>query len=78
MDFADDFTYFSFEQLLEEAKQLYRYNKYVRDIRLDQSSNDEPTLNFYIDTPKRFSLRQLGLPVRFRCMPTRLVAVNDA
>lgn len=78
MDFADDFTYFSFEQLLEEAKQLYRYNKHVRDIRLDKSSNDEPTLNFYVDIPKRLSLGQLGLPLRFRCMPTRLVAANEA
>ena len=78
MDFADDFTYFSFEQLLDEAKQLYRHNKHVRDIRLDKSSNDEPTLNFYIDKSTRLGLHQLGLPARFRCMPTRLIVANDA
>jgi hypothetical protein len=77
MDFADDFKYFSFELLLDEARKLYRHNKYICDIRLDRSANDEPTLSFYIDKPKRLGLHQLGLPVRFRCMPTRLIVAND-
>jgi len=78
VDFADDFTYFSYDLLLNEAKQLYRHNKYVRDIRLDRSANDEPVLNFYIDKPTRLGLHQLGLPMCFRCMPTRLVVANEA
>ena len=78
MDFADDFTYFSLELLLSEARQLYRHNTYVRDIRLDKSANDGPILNFYIDKPTRLGLHQLGLPVRFRCMPTRLVVANES
>ena len=78
MDFADDFTYFSLELLLKEAKQLYRHNRYVRDIRLDRSANDEPVLNFYIDRPNRLSLPRLGLPTRFRCIRARLVVANDA
>lgn len=78
MDFADDFTYFSFEQLLAEAKRLYCHNKHVRDIRLDKSANDEPTLNFHIEMPTQLGLHQLGLPVRFRCMPIRFVVANDA
>jgi len=78
MDFADDFKYFTFELLLDEAKALYRHNRYVRDIRLDKSANDEPTLSFYINKPGKLSLRQLGLPLRFRCMPTRFVVANDA
>ena len=77
MDFADDFTYFSLEVLLKEAKQLYRHNRYVRDIRLDRSANDEPILSFYIDRPPRLTLPRLGLPGRFRCIPTRLVVANE-
>lgn len=77
MDFADDFKYFTFELMLDEARQLYRHNRYVRDIRIDSAANDEPTLSFYIDKPQRLGLHQLGLPTRFRCMPTRLIVAND-
>jgi len=76
MDFADDFTYFSFEQVLAEVKKLYAHNKHVCDIRLEKAANDEPTLSFYITKPKRLALNQLGLPGRFRCMQTRFIAAN--
>jgi len=42
MDFADDFTYFSFDELLKEAKRLYRFNKHIKDIRLDRTGNQQP------------------------------------
>ena len=77
MDFADDFTYFTFEQILTEVKRLYSRNKHVRDIRLVKAANDEPTINFYIDKPQRLAIHQLGLPGQFRCLKTRFVAVND-
>ena len=66
MDFADDFTYFTLEEVLAEVKQLYRHHKHVVDIRLDRSANDDPTLNFYVDKPRRLALHQLGLPGQFR------------
>lgn len=78
MDFADDFTYFTFEQVLEEARRLYRHNKHLRTIRLDHSANDEPILEFHVTKPARLGLHQLGLPVTFRCMATRMVVANDA
>ena len=78
MDFADDFTYFTIEAVLAEVKKLYRHNKHVVDIRLDSAANDEPTLNFYVNKPKRLALHQLGLPGRFRCLPTKFIAANDA
>lgn len=77
MDFADDFTYFTFEEVLAEVKKLYSANKHVKDIRLGKAANDEPTLNFYIDQPKGLSIRQLGLPGRFRCLETRFIAANE-
>ncbi len=77
MDFADDFTCFTFEQVLTEVKRLYSGNKHVKDIRLLRAANDEPVLNFYIDKPRRLSVQQLGLPGQFRCLKTRFVAVND-
>lgn len=78
MDFADDFTCFSLEQVLEEVKKLYRHNRHVVDIRLESAANDEPTLNFYVNRPKRLGLHQLGLPGQFRCLKTRFIAANDA
>ena len=77
MDFADDFTYFTFEQILAEVKRLYSRNKHVRDIRLVKAANDEPTINFYITKPKCLQVQQLGLPRQFRCLKTRFVAAND-
>jgi len=77
MDFADDFTYFTFEQILAEVKRLYSRNKHVRDIRLVKAANDEPTIHFYIDKPQRLAMHQIGLPGQFRCLKTRFVAVND-
>ena len=78
MDFADDFTYFSLEQVLAEVKKLYRNNKHIVDIRLGSAANEEPTLNFYLNKPKRLTVRQLGLPGQFRCLKTRFIAANDA
>jgi len=78
MDFADDFTYFTFEQVLAEVKRLYSHNKHVVDIRLDNAANDEPTLNFYVNKPKRVGLHQLGLPGQFRCLKTKFIAANQA
>ena len=78
MDFADDFTYFTIEEVLAEVKKLYRHNKHVVDIRLDKAANDEPKLNFYVNKPKRLGLHQLGLPGQFRCLKTRFIAANDA
>jgi len=78
MDFADDFTYFSFEQVLQEVKRLYAHNKHIRDIRLSQVANDGPVLNFYVEKPEGLSIKQLGLPGRFRCLETRFIAANDA
>lgn len=77
MDFADDFTYFSFEQVLAEVKKLYRYNKHVVDIRLDTAANDGPMLNFYVNKPKHLGIHQLGLPGQFRCLQTRFIAANE-
>ncbi len=77
MDFADDFTYFTIEEVLAEVKRLYRHNKHVVNIRLDSAANDEPALNFYINKPKRLSVQQLGLPGQFRCLQTRFIAAND-
>jgi hypothetical protein len=77
MDFADDFKYFTLELVLDEARQLYRHNRYIKEIRLEKAANDEPTLNFYVDKPRRLGIHQLGLPARFRCMPTRWIVAND-
>ena len=77
MDFADDFTYFSFEQVLEEVKKLYRHNRHVIDIRLDSAANDDPSIVFYVNKPERLGVHQLGLPGRFRCLKTRFIAAND-
>jgi len=77
MDFADDFTYFTFEQILAEVKRLYGRNRHVKEIRLIKAANDEPTINFYINKPQRVSIHQIGLPGQFRCLKTRFVAVND-
>ncbi len=77
MDFADDFTYFSFDELLKEVKNMYRFNKHVTDIRLDKTHNNQPELVFVINTPSPLTLRQLGLPLQFRCIKTRLVAANQ-
>ena len=78
MDFADDFTYFTFEEVLAEVKRLYGHNKHIVDIRLDSAANDDPTLNFYINKPKRLGIHQLGLPGRFRCLKTKFIAANNA
>lgn len=77
MDFADDFTYFSFDELLKEAQKLYRFNKHIKDIRLDRSGNKQPELVFHLNTNRPLSLKQLGLPVQFRCVKTRLRAANQ-
>ena len=77
MDFADDFTYFTLEQVLDEVKNLYRHNKHVVDICLDTAANDGPVLNFIIRKPKRLGVHQLGLPGQFRCLKTLFIAAND-
>ena len=77
MDFADDFTYFTFDQVLAEAKKLYGRNKHVQDIRLEEAANDDPTMTFYVNKPKRLTFNQLGLPGRFRCLKVRFVAANS-
>lgn len=76
MDFADDFTYFTFEQVLEEAKRLYGHNKHIVNIDLRKSANDEPTITFTINKPKKLKVTQLGLPGQFRCLKTEFVAAN--
>ncbi|MGD8927093.1 MAG: hypothetical protein PVG20_09590 [Thioalkalispiraceae bacterium] len=78
MDFADDFTYFTLEEVLAEVRKLYSHNKHVVDIRLDKAANDDPTLNFYVNKPQRLGLHQLGLPGQFRCLKTRFIAANNA
>lgn len=78
MDFADDFTYFTFEEVLAEVRKLYQNNKHVVDIRLGSAANDEPTLNFYVKRPRRLGLHQLGLPGTFRCLKTNFIAANDS
>ena len=77
MDFADDFTYFTVDEILKEARQLYRFNKHIEQIRLDKTVNKQPELVFYINTTKPLTLKQLGLPVQFRCVKTRTVAANQ-
>jgi hypothetical protein len=78
MDFADDFTYFTLEEILQEARRLYGQNKYVAGISLDKAVNDEPSIKMVIRKPKNLKLTQLGLPLRFRNMPvTLLQASND-
>lgn len=78
MDFADDFTCFNFQQVLEEAKRLYGHNRHLQEIRLQQAANDEPVLEFYMAHPCRLNLRQLGLPLRFRCLEIRVITVHSA
>ncbi len=79
MDFADDFTYFNFDQVLTEARELYRHNRHVTAICLRQAANDsEPALEFHINKPHRLGVHQLGLPVRFRNMTTRFIVANEA
>lgn len=77
MDFADDFTYFSFDQLLLEARNLYRFNKHIERISLSRSDNNQPELLFHLNTRTPLTLKQLGLPTCFRCVRTRLVAANQ-
>ena len=76
MDFADDFTCFSIDEILKEARHLYRYNRHIKEIRLDRSVKDQPELVFHINTTGTLTLKQLGLPVKFRCVKTRLEAAN--
>lgn len=77
MDFADDFTYFTLEEILAEAKRLYGQNRYVTGIRLDKSANDEPGIRMEVSKPKYLKLSQLGLPVRFRNMPVTLLHASN-
>jgi hypothetical protein len=77
MDFADDFTYFTLNDVVEEAKRLFGHHRYVADIRLEQAANDEPALAIRLKTDTDLSLKQLGLPVQFRRLKTKLVAAND-
>lgn len=77
MDFADDFTYFTFEQVLAEVRSMYGRNKHVREIRLDRIANDNPTIDFYVEKPKKLKLHQLGLPGRFRSLQVRLIPANS-
>lgn len=78
MDFADDFTYLTLEEILREAKRLYGQNKYVTGIWLDKAANDEPGIKMAITKPKKLKLSQLGLPVRFRNMPITLLQASNA
>lgn len=77
MDFADDFTCFSIDEILKEARDLYRFNRHITEIRIDTSINNRPELVFYINTARSLTLKQLGLPVKFRCVKTRLQAANQ-
>ena len=77
MDFADDFTYFTFDDVLREAKDLYRHNKHIIDIKMDAQAKHGPTLVFRINTRKKLSLKQLGLPAQFRRFRTEIAAAND-
>lgn len=77
MDFADDFTCCSMDEILREARQLYRFNKHIEKISLDTSIKQQPVLVFHIHMPKLLTLSQLGLPVAFRRIRTRLRAANS-
>ena len=79
MDFADDFTCLTLEEIVQEAKRLYAQNKYVTGIWLDQAANDEPGIKMAISNkPKALKLSQLGLPLRFRNMPVTLLNASNA
>jgi hypothetical protein len=77
MDFADDFTCCSMDEILREAQQLYRFNKHIEKISLETSAKQQPVLVFYIRMPKLLTLKQLGLPIAFRRIRTRLHAANS-
>ncbi|MBI3560962.1 MAG: hypothetical protein HY080_04515 [Gammaproteobacteria bacterium] len=78
MDFVTDFTYFSMEEVLREARRLYGRNKYVCQIRLDKAATDRQEMRFFVTKPRHLTLTQLGLPLRFRNIPVVFsLAAND-
>lgn len=76
MDFASDFTYMTFASILDEARRLYGHNRHIAEITLDEQAKNGPQLVFRLNAPTRLSIRQLGLPLQFRAMDTRLEAAN--
>ena len=69
MDFADDFTYFSMNEILQEVKRLYGKNKYVTFIGMSTAANEQLGIKFVVTKPRHLTIAQMGLPLRFRNLP---------